>query len=292
VELVRSLSWDHSLPDYCCPVVRLKEQKTVHAQPLLGPDEQHVDHHADALQHFLVEQQEELRVLKDHAQKGVKEFHPNSRKDEETSDYSSHKSTTSSTAPPTPMEEAEAAIVSLQTTILPLEFKAISAVKEKDMEELELLGAQGSPTALTYLAMALESGEGNEDRVLELYRRAAELGHPEAMYNLGVLLVQEGKEDAARVMLQKAADRGLWEARQALGEERRNEVEVMEEKDQEEFYRRGLEWERNGQKEDWIFALELYRMAGEAGHKKAQSRHRKVMRRLHRNPSNSKSDPP
>ena len=48
--------------------------------------------------------------------------------------------------------------------------------------------------------------QGKEDQAVQWYRKAADAGDPDAMFNLGALLAEQGKEDQAEQWYRKAAD--------------------------------------------------------------------------------------
>ena len=68
-------------------------------------------------------------------------------------------------------------------------------------------------------------------------------------------------------MLKSAASLGVSEAREALEMDREVDIK-MEDKEMEaqKLYERALDWEEEGEEQDRVFALQLYRKAAELGH--------------------------
>lgn len=68
-------------------------------------------------------------------------------------------------------------------------------------------------------------------------------------------------------MLKSASSLGVSEAREALGMDREVDIKI-EEKEMEahKLYERAMEWEEQGEEQDRVFALQLYRKAAELGH--------------------------
>jgi len=64
--------------------------------------------------------------------------------------------------------------------------------------------------ALTYWA---DTNNGNADEGFEYVRNAAEMGHTQAMFVLGLLHLRQGEVCAAEPLTKKAADQGLKSAR-------------------------------------------------------------------------------
>ncbi|QIQ88204.1 MAG: sporulation protein [Erythrobacter sp.] len=80
--------------------------------------------------------------------------------------------------------------------------------------------ANGDADALFNLAQAYRLGRGVEAdiaRAREFYARAAEKGHVKAADNYGLLLFQQGEQEAAMPMIRDAADRGDPRAQYVLG---------------------------------------------------------------------------
>lgn len=90
------------------------------------------------------------------------------------------------------------------------------------LRELMLAAAEGNPDALNRLGLRFLLGDGvlaDAPTAMEHFRRGAERGSPEAMLNLGNLLLHQtgGPREAAEGWLAAAADAGLAEAHAALG---------------------------------------------------------------------------
>lgn len=174
-----------------------------------------------------------------------------------------------------PLATAEQELLHHMNHILPLEMEAVSAItkarRSSDLSDLSRLANLGSPTAQHWLAMALE--EDSPARARQLYRQAADQGHPEAAYNLGLWLVgEEGGEVEGRRLLEMAAERGLEEAVIALEHLGWGRKAVKGGDGGKRWYERGREIERTGGDTDWLHAVEMYRRAGQEGHARGAAR--------------------
>jgi len=88
------------------------------------------------------------------------------------------------------------------------------------------------------LAGAGEGKQGEEDQAEQWYRKAADAGDADAMFNLGALLRKQGKEDQAEQWYRKAADAGNTRAMVNLGALL---AEQGEEDQAEQWYRKAAD---------------------------------------------------
>lgn len=249
----------------CCPVLSIRQQKTVWAQPL----------------------SRECRV--------------ESKTDLSTSDYSSTKSDLLST-PEFTKEEEE--LMNLERQIpdkIELLSRALSNVKKGNpdgLEELTELASSGCQISLFYLGQVYQHGVGtkiNLEKARELYQEAADRGSAEAKYNLGLIYLR-GEAGALETMtgekrrllglrlVREAAVEGVTEARESLEINNEDEVEAerLSDADLDEVVRLGMVLEENelNDAEDKYIALDYYRLASEHGHKSAKMRMKKLSRSL------------
>jgi len=240
-----------------CPVVNIKQNRTVLAQP--KEDDQVFSEGKEALlllQHTsLLEQptrqEEEEEILSYQrtplsAQKEClievkskveeeKEKQILCREwigDEETSDYSSQSSSEKGEVFPFGLTLEEKALLKLEEVIAPLELEAAEAISAVKMGEgisrLEEVAQRGSATGQFYLGMAYHHGlaiggltvEPAPDKAMHLYRAAADQNHHEAEYNLAVMLLEiDPESDEAFRLLQTAAREGVKQAQEVLVDE-------------------------------------------------------------------------
>ena len=201
--------------------------------------------------------------------------------DQDTSDYSSQSSLEEGEVFPFGLTLEEKALLKLEEVVAPGEFEAAEAVaavrRGEGISKLEEVARRGSATGQFYLGMAYHHGlrigelvlAPQQDKALDLYRAAARQNHPEAQYNLAVMLLERDSEsEEAYLLLQKAAKMGVVEARKVLlvdecgdtkeVEKRSDKVDKMlgeVEDGGEQLYQWGREWERAAAKsrgEEWI----------------------------------------
>lgn len=229
--------------------------------------------------------------------------------DQDTSDYSSQSSLEEGEVFPFGLTLEEKALLKLEEVVAPGEFEAAEAVaavrRGEGISKLEEVARRGSATGQFYLGMAYQHGlriselvlAPHLDKALDLYRAAARQNHPEAQYNLAVMLFERDSEsEEAYLLLQKAAKKGVVEAQEVLlvdecgdtkeVEKRSDNVDKMlgeVEDGGEQLYQWGREWEREAAKsmgEEWIQALPLFEKAASLGHRRAAERFRKLSKRF------------
>ena len=249
-----------------CPIVSIKHQKTVWAQPLSSS-----------------------AVRRSHTDD--KQVNP---EDFSTSDYSSTKSDFES---PPEFTKEEEEIMNLEKQIpekIQVLSRALSNVKTghpDGMKELEELANGGCPIGLFYLGQVYQHGirtKINLKKARKLYEEAANRGSAEAKYNLGLIYLRGEAEEESRLrglrLVREAAGEGVTEARESLGinKQERVEAENFSEADLDELVRLGMVLEENklSDPEDKYIALDYYRVASEHGHKSAQIRMKKLSRSL------------
>lgn len=254
-----------------CPVLSVRQQKTVWAQPL-----------SSAVR--------------------SRECRGESQTDDlSTSDYSSTKSDFQST-PEFTKEEEE--LMNLERQIpdkIELLSRALSNVKKGNpdgLEELTELANGGCQIGLFYLGQVYQHGVGtkiNLEKARELYQEAADRGSAEAKYNLGLIYLR-GEAGSLETMtgekrrllglrlVREAALEGVTEARESLEINKEDEVEAerLSDADLDEVVRLGMVLEENqlNDAEDKYIALDYYRLASEHGHKSAKMRMKKLSRSL------------
>ena len=201
--------------------------------------------------------------------------------DQDTSDYSSQSSLEEGEVFPFGLTLEEKALLKLEEVVAPGEFEAAEAVaavrRGEGISKLEEVARRGSATGQFYLGMAYQHGlrigelvlAPHLDKALDLYRAAARQNHPEAQYNLAVMLFERDSEsEEAYLLLQKAAKKGVVEAQEVLlvdecgdtkeVEKRSDNVDKMlgeVEDGGEQLYQWGRQWERAAAKsmgEEWI----------------------------------------
>lgn len=89
-----------------------------------------------------------------------------------------------------------------------------------ELARIRLAAEGGDPDAMNRLGLRYWMGDGvfqSADEAEGWFRRGAEVGSPEAVLNLGSLLIGQGRIREALPWLRKAADRGVPEAQAALG---------------------------------------------------------------------------
>jgi len=279
LEIQHSIEIEPSLPNLLeshCPVLAVKSIKTAFAQP---PEEyEHTNH--QILKNACIGSS----LILDNRLTGTVEGEEPS----ETSDYSSDKSDSKLFCS---LSEEEYALneihKSIPTSLSALE--AIELLKVNEISGIDLLQQNsnlGCATSQFFLGQAYEQGIGvseNIELASQYYKKAAECGHPEAKYNLGVLIIKsnENCEDAFKEglrLIEEAAEEGIIEALIALGvnTEKINSPEL--ENDVEDLYRIGNLMENHEMKDsfDEFFALELYHEAALNGHVLAHEHYEKL----------------
>ena len=261
-----------------CPVRSVKLQKSVWAQPLNST--------------AALSARTDCQALKLSQSKEV-------NSDElTTSDYSSSKSDYETPTELT-LEEEEILKLGEIPDNIELLSKAIRNIKRGNpagMVELEQMATAGCPISLFYLGQVYEHGiltKANKTKARELYCKAVEGGSSEAKYNLGLFYLhgeagQELSEKERRSrglrLLQEAAGEGVPEAMEAMGVKRsqRTEAADVSNDELEDLVRMGMALEENvlSDEEDKFIALDLYRVAGDLGHRPAQIRMNKLSQSL------------
>jgi len=237
-----------------CPVVNIKQNRTVLAQP---KEDDHPFSEEEAVlllqQTSLLEQRTEqaeailsyqktrsfaqeeecLVEVKSKAEKEDEKKDILCREwigDQETSDYSSQSSIEKGGEVfPFGLTLEEKALLKLEEVVAPLELEAAEAITAVRMGEgisrLEEVAQRGSPTGQFYLGMAYQHGLAigglaltpAPEKAMRLYRAAADQNHHEAEYNLAVMLLESNAEsEEAYRLLQKAAREGVREAQEVL----------------------------------------------------------------------------
>jgi len=264
-----------------CPVLAVKNIKTALAQP---PEEyEHTNH--QILSNVCIDSS----LIPDKQLTGIVEVKDSEgEKPSETSDYSSHKSDSKSYYS---LSEEEFALheihKSIPTSLSALE--AIELLKVNEIQGIDLLQQNsnlGCATSQFFLGQAYEQGIGvseNIELASHYYKKAAECGHPEAKYNLGVLIIKrnENCKDAFKEglrLIEEAAEEGVFEALLALGVNTAKINSPNLESDVEDLYRIGNLMENHELKDsfDEFFALELYQEAALNGHVLAHEHYEKL----------------
>lgn len=258
-----------------CPVLAVKHQKTAFAQPLEKHESRNDCCATTACAQLTIEDifEDEKDVF---------------REPSPTSDYSSHKSESSRSL--TTFTKEELSFLDLQDSI-PQAVDALVAIKlvkngdKKGINQLIQLSNLGCSTSQFYLGQAYEQGicvKKNMVKAARYYTEAADGGHPEAKYNLGVFYLRgeggcECSEAKGLKLIQEAGEQGLGEAMLVVaGNSKRDNVEdiVIEMNEVEELFHMGKVMEESelNDSDDEIFALELYRIAAQNGHKLAEEK--------------------
>jgi len=266
-----------------CPVLAVKQQKTALAQPLEKHEARDNCCASTACAQITIEDifEDEKDVF---------------REPSPTSDYSSHKSEPDRNL--ITFTKEELSFLELQDT-LPLAVQALDAinlVKNGDMkgiDQLIQLSNLGCSTSQFYLGQAYEQGilvKKDMVKAARYYKEAADGGHPEAKYNLGVFYLRgEGgckcSEAKGLKLIHEAGEQGLGEALLVtVGKSKRDNVEDIgiEVNEVEELFRMGKVMEESelNDSDDEIFALELYRIAAKNGHKQAEEKFSSLSQKL------------
>jgi len=267
----------HHLIESHCPVLAVKTQKTAHAQPLeTGTAERHNDSYDAAANQLNVEE------IFENVKKVAKE-------PSVTSDYSSDKSESIGRYQ---FSEEELSLVQLQDSV-PLAVDALVAIKllkqgdKEGISQLIQLSNLGCSTSQFYLGQAYEQGICVSSDMMEAarhYKMAAQSGHLEAKYNLGVFYLRgEGGCECSKVqgmkLIEEAAQLGLMEAVSVTKETKDepyldSEPPSLEELDLEQLFHMGEVMEESELDDtvDQLFALHLYQVAAENGHKAARKK--------------------
>ena len=265
-ESLQLVSSDSFLQSHC-PVLSIKNQKTVHAQPNNGEPPK-----------YLAEQPQELKANVD--------------KFLSTSDYSSTKSE-SDTCSLSTFSKEEDKLLQIENLIPENINEVMECIQEardgdvKAFNKMLHLAQAGCSLAQFYLGQMYENGiltEINMKKASEMYRSAADEGIAEAKFNLGLLYLRGtegdntddgGNYNRGMDLVQEAAADGIIEAKEMLGIKLAKSVfpELSFEK-QEEIFRKGLILEENNicDEDDEWFALDFYRLAAEAGHEGSTER--------------------
>ena len=251
-----------------CPVLSIKLQKTVLAQPLASTPLRNSD--------------DIYQVTQDrHKKEGVNEDLTTNSECELCSKFT----------------EEELELLQLEREIpdkmekLTAALTNIKAGSEEGITQLETLASSGWDIALFYLGQVYEHGiitQTNQTKARQLYEEAVSRGSSEAKYNLGLLyLYGESGHDRLKEghrLLKESASEGVIEAKESLGMSNyKQSVAPNTSSDYlEEMVRMGIILEDNvlNDPEDKILALDLYRVASEHGHRSAQIRMKKLAQSL------------
>jgi len=260
-----------------CPVLAVKHHKTALAQPL--------ENKVNKVQNEIKEDLFARLSVPD----VIEKYHDSFKELSSTSDYSSHKSDSRRTV--IKFSNEEQSFLDLQDS-LPQAVDALLAVQlvkngDKDgIEQLRESSLLGCSISQFYLGQAYEQGmivKKDMEKAAKYYKEAANGGHPEAKYNLGVFFLRgvggcEISEEIGLKLVQEAAEGGISEAITALSnnEEKEeffgdNSIDISE---IEQLYTMGIVLEENelNDSDDLVFALELYRVAAQNGHKLAEKK--------------------
>ena len=277
-ESFQLVSFDSILQSHC-PVLSIKNQKTVHAQPVNEKSPKYLTVN-DCKEQY---QDQELKT-------NVEEAFLS------TSDYSSHKSESDSCSlsPFTQEEDKLLKIEKLVPDNVNEVMECIQKVREGDKDAFNSmlnLSSTGCFLAQFYLGQMYENGiltEKNLKKASELYLFAANGGIAEAKFNLGLLYlngsIEEMDENSnyhrGMSLIQEAASDGIVEAKEMLGiEPKQSMVPKLSFEIQEELFKTGLILEENNvcdENDEW-FALDFYRLAAEAGHQESKNRFNKLI---------------
>jgi len=245
-----------------CPVVNIKQNRTVLAQPkeendqLFGEEEALLLLQHTSLLEQPIQQEEEVILSYQRTSLSQQEdclvevkskVDKEEKKsvlcrewigDQETSDYSSQSSIEKGEVFPFGLTPEEKALLKLEELVAPLELEAAEAITAVKMGEgisrLEEVAHRGSATGQFYLGMAYQHGlviggltvTPAPGKAMRMYRAAADQHHHEAGYNLAVMLLESNPEsEEAYRLLQTAAREGVREAQEVLAGVSQEKVE-------------------------------------------------------------------
>ena len=259
-----------SLLRHHCPVLSVKQKKTVHCQPERSPDLccAKLDTQVDT--------------------KNVEEV-PLS-----TSDYSSAKSDDEDTSA-LKFTQEESKLIQIQNSYISnldvlSSIQKVKKGEEEGVHELTMMSNGGNSFAQFYLGQVYENGiinAKNLPKALQLYTLASNAGNAEAKFNLGLMLLRRGQgregQDTSEGerLIREAAEEGVMEAREMLG---LGDIfsglqlpEVMAE-DVEAAVKRAQEMEDHELRdaEDVWIILDSYKTAALAGNTKAARRYNEL----------------
>ena len=255
-----------------CPVLSIKQKKTVHCQPL--------ETNRSGKSHDLCCAKVDSQV--------------NTKKIEDipfsTSDYSSAKSDDEDSSS-LKFTQEESKLLQIQNCF-PLNIDdvilSIQKVKNGEKEgvrELTMMSDDGNSLAQFYLGQVYENGivgAKNLPKALHFYTLASNAGNAEAKFNLGLMLLRGDRDSSeGERLVQEAAEEGIVEAREILGlgdiynSLRLPEVRIEE---VEAVYKRGQEMEDHElcDAEDIWIVLDSYKTAALAGNKEAAEKYNKL----------------
>ena len=255
-----------------CPVLSIKQKKTVHCQPL--------ETNRSGKSHDLCCAKVDSQV--------------NTKKIEDipfsTSDYSSAKSDDEDSSS-LKFTQEESKLLQIQNCF-PLNIDdvilSIQKVKNGEKEgvrELTMMSDDGNSLAQFYLGQVYENGivgAKNLPKALHFYTLASNAGNAEAKFNLGLMLLRGDRDSSeGERLVQEAAEEGIVGAREMLGlgdiysSLRMPEVRIEE---VEAVYKRGQEMEDHElcDAEDIWIVLDSYKTAALAGNKKAAEKYNKL----------------
>jgi len=258
-----------------CPVLNVKHQKTALAQPL---DSQSGGAIKDSCN--------DTRLFKDDTFENFTQI----KEPSETSDYSSHKS--ESQIERHQLSEDELRLLEIHDCI-PQTLDALIAIRllkngnKEGMNQLIQLSNLGCCTSQFYLGQVFEFGilvTSNLKEAAKYYKEAAQGGHPEAKYNLGVFYLKgdggcEYSEQKGMKLIREAAELGLTEALLSFVKEPEKvnvKTPSLHRVELDQLFHSGkvMEESESYNSMDQLFALELYKVAAENGHKTANHNYR------------------
>jgi len=260
-----------------CPVLAVKHKKTALAQPLgIEVGESHTIRKELCECALASQLYNEVNYVNE--KEPIEEA-------SETSDYSSQKSESNETYQ---FSREELSLLELQNCV-PQSVEALVAIQllkkgEKEgIDTLKHLSAHGCSVSQFFLGQAYEQGVLVSKDLVEAaryYKEAADRGHLEAKYNLGVFYLRgeggcECSEAKGMKLIQEAAELGLLEALMIynnIEDKSREEIPAIDDTELEELYHMGQVMEESEPDDsvDQLFALELYKAAAEKGHKGAE----------------------
>jgi len=259
-----------------CPVLAVKHKKTALAQPLGIEVRESHKIRKELCAPVSSQLYNEVKYVNE--KEGVEEA-------SETSDYSSQKSESNLSDQLSP---EELSLLEIQNSV-PQSVEALVAIQllkkgEKEgIHTLKHLSNHGCSVSQFYLGQAYEQGICVAKDLVEAaryYKKAADRGHLEAKYNLGVFYLRgEGGCDCSEAkgmaLIQEAAELGLLEAllvSKNIEDKSREEIPPIDDTELEKLYHMGqvMEESEPADSVDQLFALELYKVAAEKGHKGAE----------------------
>ena len=255
-----------------CPVLSVKQKKTVHCQPL----ETNQSRKSHDLCCAKIDSQVDTKKIEDL---------PFS-----TSDYSSAKSDDEDSSS-LKLTQEESKLLQIQNCYpfniddAILSIQKVKNGEKEGVRELTMMSHEGNSLAQFYLGQVYENGivgAKNLPKALHFYTLASNAGNAEAKFNLGLMLLRGGRDTSeGERLVQEAAEEGILEAREMLGlgdiysSLQLPEVTIEE---VEAVYKRGQEMEDHElcDAEDIWIVLDSYKTAALAGNKEAAEKYNKL----------------